>query len=87
MVPESKESACSMRNLYLSSGSGRYLGEKEVTHFQYSCLENAIDRGIWWATVHVVINSQTWLSLLYVNEYKMTIEIKYKHCMLKHMFD
>ena len=29
--------------------------EKEtVTHFQYSCLENSVDRGIWWAAVHGV---------------------------------
>ena len=29
---------------------------------QYSCLENPIDRGAWWATVHGVANSQTRLS-------------------------
>ena len=26
---------------------------------QYSCLENSMDRGTWWATVHVVAKSQT----------------------------
>jgi len=26
---------------------------------QYSCLENPIDRGVWWATVHGVAKSQT----------------------------
>ena len=26
---------------------------------QYSCLENLIDRGVWWATVHGVSNSRT----------------------------
>ena len=29
---------------------------------QYSCLGNPMDRGAWWATVHVVMKSQTWLS-------------------------
>ena len=29
---------------------------------QYSCLENSIGRGLWWAIVHVVIKSQTRLS-------------------------
>ena len=29
---------------------------------QYSCLENSMDRGAWWATVHVVTKSQTQLS-------------------------
>ena len=28
---------------------------------QYSCLENPMDRGAWWATVHGVAKSQTWL--------------------------
>ena len=27
---------------------------------QYSCLENPMDRGAWWATVHRVSKSQTW---------------------------
>jgi len=34
--------------------------------FQYSCLENAMDRGVWWVTVHNIIQSQTqlkWLSM------------------------
>ena len=29
---------------------------------QYSCLENSMDRGAWWATVHGVTKSQRWLS-------------------------
>ena len=29
---------------------------------QYSCLENPMDSGAWWATVHGVVNSRTWLS-------------------------
>ena len=28
---------------------------------QYSCLENPIDRGAWWATVHRVTKSQAWV--------------------------
>ena len=30
--------------------------------FQYSCLETPMDGGAWWAAVHGVANSQTWLS-------------------------
>ena len=30
---------------------------------QYSCLENSMDRGAWWATVHGVAKSQTRLSI------------------------
>ena len=29
---------------------------------QYSCLENSMDRGVWWATVHGVPKSWTWLN-------------------------
>ena len=29
---------------------------------QFSCMENPMDRGAWWATVHGVIKSQTLLS-------------------------
>ena len=32
------------------------------TPLQYSCLENPMDRGAWWAAVHGVTKSQTWLS-------------------------
>ena len=30
--------------------------------FQYSCLENSMDGGAWWATAHGVAKSRTWLS-------------------------
>ena len=29
---------------------------------QYSCLENSMDRGAWWATIHGIAKSWTWLS-------------------------
>ena len=34
---------------------------------QYSGLENSMDRGDWWATVHEVAKSQTWLSNFHVS--------------------
>ena len=37
-----------------------------LTHSSNSCLENAMDRGAWWATVHMVTKSQTelkWLNM------------------------
>ena len=40
----------------------RILGEGNGTPLQYSCLENPIDGGDWWATVHGVARSQTRLS-------------------------
>ena len=37
-------------------------GEGNGNPLQYSCLENSMDRGVWWATVHGVTKSQTQLS-------------------------
>ena len=37
-------------------------GEGNVNPLQYSCLENPMDRGAWWAAVHGVAKSQTQLS-------------------------
>ena len=38
------------------------LSEKAMAPFQYSCLENPMDRGAWEAAVHGVTKSRTWLS-------------------------
>ena len=43
-------------------GSERYPGEGRGYPLQYSYLENPMDRGAWWATVHSVAQSQTQLS-------------------------
>ena len=40
-------------------GSGRSPGGGHGNPLQYSCLENPMDRGAWWATVHGVPKSQT----------------------------
>ena len=42
--------------------SGRSAGEGNGNPLQYSCLENPIDGGAWWATVYGVTKSQTRLS-------------------------
>ena len=36
--------------------------EGNGTALQYSCMENPMDGGAWWAAVHGVAKSQTWLS-------------------------
>ena len=40
---------------------GRFTGLRLATHFplQYSCLENPMDKGAWWATVRGVTESDT----------------------------
>ena len=39
--------------------SGRYCGEGNGNPLQYPCLENPLNRGVWWATVHGVAESDT----------------------------
>ena len=44
---------CILVNEWVREGNG--------TPLQYSCLENPMDGGAWWAAVHGVTKSQTWL--------------------------
>ena len=50
------------RDIGLIPGLGRSSGVGNGYPLQDSCLENAMDRGGWWATVHGVTKSQTQLS-------------------------
>ena len=59
---EVKASACNAGDLGSIPGSGRSPGEENGNPLQYSCLENPMDRGAWWATVHGVAKSRTRLS-------------------------
>ena len=57
-----KESTCNAedaRDESLTPRSGRFLGVGSGNPLQYSCLENFMDRGAWWAVVHRVSKSQT----------------------------
>ena len=54
-----KESACYAGDLDSVPGSGRSPGEGIATQLQYSCLENPVDGGAWWAKPHGVTESQT----------------------------
>ena len=49
---------------WLLSPNVNSLGGGHGNPLQYSCLENPIDRGAWWVTVHEVIKSWTWLKQL-----------------------
>ena len=57
-----KESACHAGDPGSICGSGRSPGEGNGYPFQYSCLENVMDRGAWQSTILGVAKSWTWLS-------------------------
>ena len=62
-----KESTCNAGeagNEGLIPGSGKSPEGGNGNPLQYSCLENLMDRGAWWATVHGVKKSWTWLKWL-----------------------
>ena len=59
---DGKESACSAEDKGLISGLGRCPGEGNGYPLQDSCLENSMERGAWWGTVHGVAKSWTQLS-------------------------
>ena len=52
---------------------GRSPGGGHDNPLQYSCLENPMDRGAWWATVHGVTKSQTWLKWLSTHTFILKI--------------
>ena len=59
---EGKVSACNVGDSGLTPVSGRSPGEGNGGPFQYSCLENPMDGGAWWATVRGVTKSRIHLS-------------------------
>ena len=57
--PEGKASACDAGDLGSTPGLGRPPEEGNGAPLQYSCLENPMDGGAWWATVHGAAESRT----------------------------
>ena len=57
-----KASACNVGDPGSIPGSGRSPVEGNGNLLQYSCLDNPMDGGAWWATVHWVAKSRTRLS-------------------------
>ena len=58
---DGKESACNAGDPGSISESGRSPGEGKGNPFQYSCLENPMDRGALRAIIHGVTKGQTWV--------------------------
>jgi len=70
-----KETACQcLRNKRHGSipGWGKSSGGGHGNSLQYFCLENPMDRGAWWAIVHRVTKSWTWLNWLTMHTHTVT---------------
>ena len=59
MVKNLPANAGDIRDMDLIPGLGISPGEGNGNSLQYFCLENPMDRGAWWATVHGVAKSRT----------------------------
>ena len=58
-LPAMQESACDAGDPGSIPGSGRSPGEANGNPLRYSCLENPMDRGAWWATTMGLQESDT----------------------------
>ena len=58
---DGKESVCNVGDPGSIPGLGRSPGGGDGNLLQYSCLENSMDRGAWWARVHGLPKSWTQL--------------------------
>ena len=62
---DGKASTCNEGDPSLIPESGRSPGEGNDDPLQYSCLENSMDGGAWWATVHGVAKSRKHLQMTF----------------------
>ena len=62
-------------------GLGRSIGEGNNDPLQYSCLGNPMDRGSWWAMVHMATKSQSWVSM-----HALQVLCKMKTCLAPQVF-
>ena len=59
VVKNPPANAGDVRDMGAVPGSGRFPGIGNGNPLRYSCLENSMDSGAWWATVHSIAKSQT----------------------------
>ena len=81
-----KEPGCQcIRDAGSVSGLGRSPGGGHGNPLQYPCLENPMDRGAWWTTVHGVTKSWTRLKQLSVHTHIHTHTHTHTHTHVSHI--
>ena len=84
---DGKASACNAGDPGLIPGLGRSHAEGNGNPLQYCCLENPMDRGAWWATVHGVAQSRTQLKRLSTRAWpRMFLSCRVFHLDNSHLF-
>ena len=78
VVKNSPANAKEVKDLGSIPGLGRSPGGGHGNTLQYSCLENPMERGAWWATIHRVTKNRTQLKQLSMHA------CKYLVCVLEH---
>ena len=63
MVAQKVKNLPAVQEIWIPSLGQEESPEKGNNPLQYSCLENSMDKGAWWATVHRVAKSQTRLNV------------------------
>ena len=79
VVKNPPANAGDLRDVGSIPGSGRSHGGGHGNPLQYSCLENPMGRGAWWATVHGVAKSQTQLNQLSIHTHLIPISHTHTH--------
>ena len=77
VVKNLPDNAGDIRDVGSIPGSERSPGGGHVNPLQYSCLENPMDRGSWWVTVHGVLKLDTSEQL---NTFRMATKIRLTQC-------
>ena len=72
MVKNLPANAGDIRDVGLIPGLGRSPGGRHGNPLQYSCLENPMDRGAWWAAVHRIAESDPTEACMHACTYILT---------------
>ena len=82
---DGKESACNAGDLSSIPGSGKSPGEGNGNPLQYSCLENIMDRGAWWAksmgSQRIRHNGVTFTLMFHSRRSKIHLWSKWRFCL------